>query len=69
MFVIVQMEDIELTGVALLSDRQAADERFEKIAVAGELIEWGEDDLKRECVGTIRVAGDDAESVHLLELQ
>jgi hypothetical protein len=68
MFVIVQMEDVELTGVELFGERDTANERFDEIAYAGSLMEWDDDDLKHECVGTIRGAGDDVESVQLLEI-
>lgn len=68
MFVLIETQDVELVSVRLFSDRAAANGEFERAAENEKLIEHDLTLFPYECTGTIRLAGDDARAVQLLDL-
>jgi hypothetical protein len=67
MFVLIEMEDIELKSVRLFQIGFDAFDAFEALAKAGQLQAFSEEDLAMEAEGTLMAAGDDAYSVALIE--
>jgi len=62
------MADSEIVSLAIHSDKTKAESVFEKVAQEYALWEPADDDWKdNELVGTLRIAGDDACSVQLVE--
>lgn len=66
-YTLIEMMDIELTGVDVYLDRGAASERFNALLEEYGLQELDSEEFENELFGTIRMAGDDAHSLQLLE--
>lgn len=66
-FVVVEMLDIELHSLRTFFHPEHANEVFEAIVMENDLQECEGEDLRYEIPDTIRLAGDDAYSVQLLE--
>lgn len=66
-YALIELMDIELTGVDVYLDRAAASERFNTLLEEYGLHELAAEEFEDELFGTIRMAGDDAHSIQLLE--
>ena len=66
-YTIIQQADLEVLGVTLFCDVEKAHEFFDKIVSEDELTEEPSENWSpHELDGTLRLAGDDCESVQLL---
>lgn len=66
-YVLIEMQDIELTDVRVFFDKSEAEKHFEAMRdeTGSEL--WDESEMEDEIEGTLMVAGDDAYSIQLVE--
>ena len=68
MFVLIESADVEIVSVRLFAQGASAAKTFERCCSENQVVEWEAADLAREIKGTRRLAGDDAYSVQLLEI-
>jgi len=66
-YTLIEMSDVELLGVKVYLERAAASTDFNKILEEHGMHELSSEEFEEELPGTIRMAGDDAHSVQLLE--
>jgi hypothetical protein len=66
-FVVVQTSDIELIGLDVFQDGVEAARCFDELCGANQVIE--DLNLTHELPGTLRIAGDDAYAVQLIQRQ
>jgi len=67
-YVLIEMEDVELKGVQLFVDGVTAQQVFKELAQENRAAEVSPVDLQHELMGTLRLAGDHVYSVQLLSL-
>lgn len=69
MFVLIETADVDVLSVALFTNKTEAEARFEALAEQHRVSEWPDEDCTYEAAGTLRLAGDEAYAVQLLEVQ
>lgn len=67
MYVLIEMEGLDVRGVSVYADRASADAAFDTRAYAEHALE--DTDLSLECPGTLRFAGDDVWAVQLVQAE
>ena len=65
-FVVIEMADVELTGVAVFSEKDDAMTHFMECSNESMAGDWDYSDLSHEVDGTLAAAGDDAYSVQVI---
>lgn len=68
-FLVIETADVEILGVRLFTRRQKADEYFTHVVEENGEFEWSSDEMSREIVGTLRMAGDDSYCAQMIEVE
>jgi len=70
MFIVIERADVELLSVRAFNSRADADQCFVYCVYENQAtpFEWLKEEMANEVAGTLRVAGDDTYSVHLIEV-
>lgn len=63
MFIVMELVENEIQSLQLFTDKQVAESQFESIVQETQL---HEESVENEIHSTLRIAGDDVYSVHLL---